>query len=181
VAATDSADGVVAVAVKPGVSVKDRVSPKAQIKLFGVLKEVDNYSMIVGYTDPETAKIAAINEYGTDTIPERPFMRRAIEVTSNEVGRVAGMALDEAVGDEASIVASMTRVAGAMQGAVLESLATTSTWATPNADSTMDEKGYSDSPLHAGHERFERDLIYQIRKGASVIASGGVIAGERAR
>ena len=95
------------------------------------------------------AAVAAWNEFGTETIPERPFFRRAIAEMEGGISNIvkAGidtkkMVVDDRVAD---------RVGAYAQGQIQESI--TALKEPPNAPSTIKEKGSSSPLIDTGHMR----------------------------
>ncbi|SSW67305.1 hypothetical protein AVE30378_02555 [Achromobacter veterisilvae] len=100
--------------------------------------------------DPETGAdlldIAIFNEYGTETIPARPFMRDFAEKNGKALGqameRVAGAVQDGQLGVDAALD-QLGAFAEKHQRAHVQQ---SKKWAKPNAPSTVQKKG-SDVPL----------------------------------
>lgn len=157
---------------RPGVNVSTKEASATISALFERVKNFSSLSVTVGYTDPEIAKIAAINEYGSEHIPSRPFMRRAADVEGAALGRATTRALEQAASGKISEVEAAEKVGSAVHAAVIRSLKSTRSWAKPNAPSTNAKKG-AYPPLHAGHDRLEHGLTYQVRKRGGIVAEGG--------
>jgi len=122
------------------------------------LKELSKLKVQVGYFDPETASIAAFNEFGTIHIPSRPFMRNAIPQGKAEIQEVAELEIGGVVEDGASPSSAMEEIGLTVKDQILKMLDTTRTWAKPNAPSTIKKKGPEYPPLDAGHQRLHEDL-----------------------
>ena len=92
------------------------------------------------------AAVAAWNEFGTETIPERPFFRNALAESERSVGRVlqAGLDTKKMVVDEQLA----GRVGAHVQGQIQESI--TALKEPPNAPSTVRAKGSSDPLMDTG-------------------------------
>ena len=95
------------------------------------------------------AAVAAWNEFGTESIPERPFFRRALAEAEDGIVKViaAGidperMAVDERLAD---------RVGAYVQGEIQESI--TALKEPPNSPSTIRRKGSSNPLLDSGFMR----------------------------
>ena len=94
------------------------------------------------------AAVAAWNEFGTETIPERPFFRRAIAEMEDGISKVvkAGIDTEKMVVDDRLA----DRVGAYAQGQIQESI--TALKEPPNAPSTL-RKGSSNPLIDTGHMR----------------------------
>ena len=92
------------------------------------------------------AAVAAWNEFGTVTIPERPFFRNALAESERSVGRILKGGLDtkKMVVDERLA----GRVGAYVAGQVMESISALKE--PPNAPETVRRKGSSDPLLDTG-------------------------------
>ena len=92
------------------------------------------------------AAVAAWNEFGTETIPERPFFRNALAESERSVGRILQGGLDtkKMVVDEQLA----GRVGAHVQGKIRDSI--TALNEPPNAPSTVRAKGSSDPLMDTG-------------------------------
>ena len=92
------------------------------------------------------AAVAAWNEFGTETIPERPFFRNALAEAERSVGRIlqAGLDTKKMVVDEQLA----GRVGAHVQGKIRDSI--TALKEPPNAPETVRRKGSSDPLLDTG-------------------------------
>ena len=92
------------------------------------------------------AAVAAWNEFGTKTIPERSFFRNALAESERSVGRIlqAGLDTKKMVVDEQLA----GRVGAHVQGKIQDSI--TSLKEPPNAPETVRRKGSSDPLLDTG-------------------------------
>ena len=93
------------------------------------------------------AAVAAWNEFGTETIPERPFFRRAIAEAEDGIAKVIrrGIDTEKMVVDERLA----GRVGAHVQGEIQESI--TSLREPPNAPETIKRKGSSNPLVDTGH------------------------------
>ena len=93
------------------------------------------------------AAVAAWNEFGTETIPERPFFRNALAESERSVGRISSQGgLDTkkmVVGEQLA-----GRVGAHVQGKIRDSI--TALKEPPNAPETVRRKGSSDPLLDTG-------------------------------
>ena len=92
------------------------------------------------------AAVAAWNEFGTETIPERPFFRNALAESERSVGRIlqAGLDTKKMVVDERLA----GRVGAHVQGQIQESI--TALKEPPNAPETVRRKGSSNPLMDTG-------------------------------
>ncbi len=92
------------------------------------------------------AAVAAWNEFGTETIPERPFFRNALAESERSVGRIlqAGLDTKKMVVDEQLA----GRVGAHVQGKIRDSI--TALKEPPNAPETVRRKGSSDPLMDTG-------------------------------
>ena len=92
------------------------------------------------------AAVAAWNEFGTETIPERPFFRRALAEAEDGIVKV----LKQGIDPEKMVVDDRLagRVGAYVQGEVQESI--TALKEPPNAPETVRRKGSSDPLLDTG-------------------------------
>ena len=95
------------------------------------------------------AAVAAWNEFGTETIPERRFFRRALTEVEDGVTKIvkAGIDTEKMVVDDRLA----GRVGAYVAGQIQESI--TALKEPPNAPSTIKEKGGSSPLLDTGHMR----------------------------
>ena len=92
------------------------------------------------------AAVAAWNEFGTETIPERPFFRRALAEAEDGIIRVLKAGLDTkkmVVGEQLA-----GRVGAHVQGKIRDSI--TALKEPPNAPETVRRKGSSNPLLDTG-------------------------------
>ena len=104
------------------------------------------------------AAVAAWNEFGTETIPERPFFRNALAESERSVGRIlqAGLDTKKMVVDEQLA----GRVGAHVQGKIQDSI--TSLKEPPNAPETVRRKGSSDPLLDTGTLR--NSVTWQVER-----------------
>ncbi len=95
------------------------------------------------------AAVAAWNEFGTETIPERPFFRRALAEAEDGIIRVlkAGIDTEKMVVDDRLA----GRVGAYVQGEIQESI--TALREPPNAPETIARKGSSNPLIDTKHMR----------------------------
>ena len=91
------------------------------------------------------AEIAAIQEYGTDKIPSRPFMRQTFDKNKNAIAKMSAAVLGRIQRRKThrTVVASMVReLANGMAQAIKKEIKAGNF--TPNAPSTIARKGRSE-------------------------------------
>ena len=115
------------------------------------LKNIDNIVVDVGVQAGEAAEdgqdmasIAAYNEFGTEKIPSRPFMRDSFDENLGRIEKFSQSAIMRAVMGQVSFMQSMHLVGQTTTGIVQRKIVA-GPW-TPNAPSTVAQKG-SDRPL----------------------------------
>ena len=121
---------------------------------------------------------AAVQEFGTDTIPQRPFLRRTTEEHADAIEAIMADALADVANLRKDAVEAMLDAANQIHGLFLETLDTTPAWATPNAPVTIDRKGH-DHPLMGGAppddgpvRKLRENLTWAIRRNGSIVAEG---------
>lgn len=132
------------------------------INIDGLLQDVrrsNGKTVEVGFFDAKNATKAAYNEYGTDKIPSRPFMRTAIKKNSKSWGDKCGKAMKAMIqGMPSEQVAELL----AMQMKADFSKSLVSGGWTPNAPATVRAKGSSRPLVDTGEMR--ADINYRIKK-----------------
>jgi len=94
--------------------------------------------------------VAVFNEFGTETIPARPFMRRTEELYSD---RLQGFVLALAKGVMSGLVHPSTildQIGLRYQSWVRQTIRDAYQWAAPNAPSTIARKGSSKPLIDTG-------------------------------
>ena len=112
-----------------------------------------------GKTYPDGIKVAEvgyINEYGTDTIPARPFFRSAIQNNQDVLPKMAASLIQKNDPETA-----LRLIGEHMVGEFTESVMT---WSDPpNTESTIRQKGFN-SPLRANDKLLRNSFTYEIEK-----------------
>ena len=148
----------------------------AEIKTLAQLKATVGYQGAGGLNQatpggPTTAEVAAWNEFGTKTIPSRPFLRQGLNQAGPSLQVITNDGADGLVNgtkDATSFVASLAKD---LSDKVRQQISSAGSWAAPNAESTVEAKG-SSTPLHAGHDRLSKDLTWAVLQGQSVVEEG---------
>ena len=97
----------------------------------------------------ETVKIAIYNALGTDTIPARPTLEPTMNRTADLI-RAENKAIVRIVNRGADPVPLMDRLASRLEDAVVAVIVELQD--PPNAQSTIDKKGFDDPLIGAGSE-----------------------------
>lgn len=162
--------------------VKVKWTDKGLSKLTETLEELGNLRVTVGfqgeegrrrYPDggPTVAAVAKFNEFGTRTIPARGFMRRAVKRSGHETASAAAEGLGGVVSRGEDPVDGLGPVGAALAEGISQALETTTGWATPNAPSTVEEKGPGKPPLH-DTGLLARSVTWAVREGRAVKKEG---------
>ncbi len=97
----------------------------------------------------ETVKIAIYNALGTDTIPARPTLEPTMNRTADLI-RTENKAIVRIVNRGADPVPLMDRLASRLEDAIVAVIVELQD--PPNAQSTIDKKGFDDPLIGAGSE-----------------------------
>ena len=150
-----------------------KLTPEGR-RLERVLKELDSLEVAVGYTaesgsyddsdnPPTLVEVAAVNEFGTDRIPSRPFIRGTYLDHTDEVENFIKRSVATGIRRKEEPNAIMSRIGvyakGLMQKEIVEGA-----WA-PNAPLTIKRK-HSDKPL-IDTGRMRQSIVYVVRKKGS--------------
>jgi hypothetical protein len=98
----------------------------------------------IGWIAPELAQRAAWNELGTDTIPERPFVRPTIDGKQQRYLEMMEQGLERVALEGGSRSTALVPAANAIRSDLINAIITLRT--PENAPSTVDKKG-TDNPL----------------------------------
>lgn len=127
--------------------------------LVGYVRGVSPYPAEGGDEPADLVDVAAYNEFGTSTIPPRPFMKQGIENHGDTISKVAEYEMKKVInGGNAGDALNMLGIAG--KAAIQEEIAT-GIFA-PNAPSTIRKKKSSRPLIDTGHMR--QNVQYYIRK-----------------
>jgi len=89
---------------------------------------------------------AIFNEFGTDTIPERPFMATTHARYSDQIAKFTDFMVQRMIDGKISDDTLLQNIGLRYQGLIRKTIREAKTWAAPNAERTIAEKG-SSSPL----------------------------------
>lgn len=107
-------------------------------------------------------EVAARNEFGSDTIPPRPFMKQSFETHKEQLKRVCQYAA-KSVAAGGDVQQALNSIGVAAKGAVQEEIRDGDF--APNAASTIKAKGSSHPLIDTGHMR--ESVNYIIREQGS--------------
>lgn len=101
---------------------------------------------VVQTSDVNVATVAAAQEFGTDTIPPRPYFRNMIAAKKASWGPAAAKLLKE---NDYDIDLTLNQVGLGVKGQLQQSILDTN--APPLADSTIKAKGFDKPLIDTGH------------------------------
>lgn len=104
-----------------------------------------------GKADASIIESAIYNEFGTDTIPERPAHRLAIDTNKAEFRRIMRADAKLMVIGRMQMATHLNRLGAEGQGAIQDMITSLST--PENAQSTIDRKGSSNPLIDTGETR----------------------------
>ncbi len=132
-----------------------RTRTREGIRLFSELAKFASKSVAVGFLNAELAERAAYNEFGTEDVPERPFLTQSAsrwrdeEILSDAVDEIfAGRSADQA------LERAGARAVGVVQETITEG------GFVPNAPATVAAKGSSTPLVDTGAMR--QGVAYEV-------------------
>ena len=175
-----------------GMSDTDRGFSDALALLSGVKAVVTDVGFLGGEQHPSEgdeqpitiAQVAAWNEYGTETIPERPFMRRTVDTNADKYKRLMGKLLARAMtirGAPAKRARDVFTVVGAQVSSDVVKTIDAGGFA-PNSEATIKRKGSSKPLVDTGVMRASTAFRVSVNGTAGGItkSGGSATAGEGA-
>ena len=126
----------------------------------------DNGATILDY--------AIWNEYGTATIPPRPFFRHTLENNKAQIAAAIKNALQSVLEGKNTAKEALMQVGETVRGLVILSIANAETWAKPNAKSTLKAKTRDGNDLNTKPLIDNRFLIKSIRYQIVDINTGDI-------
>lgn len=111
----------------------------------GIMADTGNYID----TQASILDVAIYNEFGTETIPARPFIRRFAEKNAGTLGKAMDRTAD-AVAKGRSLDAALGALGEFAQAAQRAQIVESMSWAAPNAASTVKKKGSAKPLLNHG-------------------------------
>lgn len=137
--------------------------------------ELRELQLSIGFLDEEMATIAIFQEFGTETIPARSFLRSTLFEQRDKIARTWAKAYEGLIANPRMRPVDMLSTLGSeMVGFVEAKIRTSREWAKANAPSTVASKGF-DYPLHDTFE-MSQAVKWIIRKGGAsglTLATGG--------
>ena len=128
-------------------------------KILKDITSLDGTVVSAGVMDSKNATKAAINEYGTSKIPQRPFMRTATSRHGKSWGSKAVKAVQSVM--KGMPISQVTELVGMQMKSDISSTLTNGPW-TPNAVSTIAKKGSSRPLIDTGELR--ASINYKVEK-----------------
>ena len=128
-------------------------------KMLKDITSLDGTVVSTGVMDSKNATKAAINEYGTSKIPQRPFMRTATNRHGKSWGSKAVKAVQSVM--KGMPISQVTELVGMQMKSDISSTLTNGPW-TPNSPSTIAKKGSSRPLIDTGELR--ASITYKVEK-----------------
>lgn len=143
---------------------RTKVDKSGLRRLRKVLKDADGRAVkvgILGSAGSAQVQKAMFNEFGTETIPERPFMRTTFATRQGKYAFALQRALEKVVEGKMTIEQAL----GLIGLEAVKDVQTTITMLRepPNAESTIEKKGSSNPLIDTG--RMRQSVSFQIVKG----------------
>lgn len=164
--------------VKPGATLVRRDMGLASV--LKTLKELPHYQVTVGiqggdlaahYPDGTPVVVVALaNEFGTEHIPSRPFLRRAAQDAQEGAAMQAAHATIENILDGGSPVKELAEVGRDLLDLVLDQIDGASSWATPDSNETVEAKR-STKPLDDSGKLHD-SMSWAVRKDGDIVEGG---------
>ena len=117
------------------------------VKSIQNFKKNDEEALGVGFEDPEVAKIAVFNEFGTSKIPERPFIRPTVDQNEKKYLNMMTKAADKIAKGTPADTAFMP-VATTLQTDIQNAIKGLKT--PPNTEQTLEEKSGANPLIDTG-------------------------------
>ena len=158
---------------KVGVTVTGNLDPLKDLR--ACLAGLDDLDVSVGYHDPvlvpdsdglTVPTLAAIQEFGTDDIPARPFMKRGAAAADDDV---SARELAKVSAGTQSPTLAVQAIGQEIGRSILAELLTAGSWAEPNDPDTIKSKK-SSTPLYAGHGSLRKNLTVVVSRGGSEVS-----------
>ena len=128
-------------------------------KILTDISSLDGTVVSAGVMDSKNATKAAINEYGTSKIPQRPFMRTATNRHGKSWGSKAVKAVQSVM--KGMPISQVTELVGMQMKSDISSTLTNGPW-TPNSVVTIAKKGSSRPLIDTGELR--ASITYKVGK-----------------
>lgn len=98
-------------------------------------------------------EVAVWNEFGTETIPSRPFMRRTADEKRRAVGALGEGFLKRVIAGSVAPSSALHQIGLWFAAEVVKTINSSASWAAPNAPSTIAAKGSSHPLVDTSHLR----------------------------
>ena len=128
-------------------------------KILTDIASLDGTVVSAGVMDSKNATKAAINEYGTSKIPQRPFMRTAVSRHGKSWGEKSAKAVQSVM--KGMPISQVTELVGMQMKSDISSTLTNGPW-TPNSVVTIAKKGSSRPLIDTGELR--ASITYKVEK-----------------
>jgi hypothetical protein len=144
---------------------KDRGLKKITVNI----KELDGYQVKVGIMGNDTVDgvsvidYAMYNEFGTSRIPARPFMSKTYDENADDTIKYAQYLAGEMIDGKMNPKKVLDTLGLWYSNKIKMTIRNAKVWATPNAPSTVEQKGSSSPLIDTG--RMLNSVNYEISKG----------------
>jgi len=146
-------------------------------KLLLELKQFESFDIRIGFIEPEfaddgstyMAQVAAWNEFGTDDIPARPFLSRALDTNHDKIREQFRKEINLIIEGKQDAMKAAKRLGIFGVSLVKKSIRDSRKWAEANADSTIEQKGSSKPLVDTGE--MLNSVGWVIEKNGSPVAS----------
>lgn len=128
-------------------------------KILNDLARLDGTIVAAGVMDSYNAKKAALNEFGTEKIPSRPFMRTAVNRYGKSWGNKAAKSMKAII--QGMGTDQVTELIGMQMKADISKTLINGPW-TPNAAATIAKKGSSRPLVDTGELRSA--ITYKVKR-----------------
>lgn len=128
-------------------------------KILNDITRLDGTVVSAGVMDSKNATKAAINEYGTSKIPQRPFMRTAVSRHGKSWGEKSAKSVQSVI--KGMPISQVTELVGMQMKSDISSTLTNGPW-TPNSVVTIAKKGSSRPLIDTGELR--ASINYKVEK-----------------
>lgn len=139
-------------------------------KYIEALEQLSKVEIAVGYQasrddyedGTSLVEVAARNEFGSDTVPPRPFMKQSFETHKDQLLKVCQQAVKN-VANGGGVQEALNMVGAAAKGAIQEEIRDGDF--APNAASTIKAKGSSKPLIDTSHMRQSVQYVIRERSG----------------
>lgn len=107
----------------------------------------------------DLASVAIYNEFGTETIPERSFMRSTIDDNNKDIVNKIAIEENKVIDGKQTISKMLDRIGIIVKSMIQKKIKAAASWATPNAPSTLRKKGNKPPLTDTG--QLARDIDYK--------------------